>query len=135
MTRSQLILLGFPRAIIIALDLSPGPKARHRTGSRGSYAPDKADEQAISWQMRAAYRREPLAGPVALFVRFYRSDHRRVDTDNLVKRLKDAGNGIIYVDDSQVVEEHVYLERGSDHPRTEVAFWPIEVEPEVNLLD
>lgn len=41
------------------------------------------------------------------------------DIDNLVKTVADAGNGVIYEDDSQIVEV-VASKYWSEHPRTEI---------------
>lgn len=58
---------------------------------------------------------EPMKGPVRLYVAFrFGTDERRKegrwkttrpDTDNMAKALKDAMNGIVYADDSQVASE------------------------------
>ena len=54
----------------------------------------------------------PLAGPVRLTMDFHIRKPKRTrygqfppaDLDNLIKAVKDAGNGILYNDDKQVVE-------------------------------
>ena len=53
-------------------------------------------------------------------------DRRRRDNDNITKTIKDALNGIAYVDDSQVAEEHFYRSIDRDAPRVEIV---IEVLP------
>lgn len=52
--------------------------------------------------------KSPLTGPVSVFMLFYlgekRDSHGRPDLDNLVKAVKDAMTGVVYRDDSQIVE-------------------------------
>lgn len=107
---------------------NPGSKQRHRPSRRGKgfIAPDRQAEQAVGWQMRAQYAGKPIAGAVGVQMRFYRGDRYGVDYDNLAKRVGDAGNQILWRDDRQIVEAHIYLVRGSDDPRTELEFWGIE---------
>ena len=50
----------------------------------------------------------PLKGLLAVTYRFYGS---KLDIDNGIKILSDSCNGIIWKDDKQVVEMHVYVDR------------------------
>lgn len=60
---------------------------------------------------------------VTLSARFYRSDKRRLDLDNLLKGLLDALKGCLFEDDSQVIRfADVSLHRSPDE-RTEVKVW------------
>ena len=111
----------------------PLPKQRPRRSRNGTwYSPSRNDERRIGehvkWQMHEKHV-ERLSGPVALMLRFYRLDKRRVDADNLAKAVLDGLNGILYTDDDQVtsltIEKHVNQRR----PRTE-----IEVEAQVEVL-
>lgn len=43
----------------------------------------------------------------------------KLDTDNLIKTVADGGNGVIYVDDSQIVEM-MASKYWSEEPRTEI---------------
>lgn len=82
-------------------------------------------EQRIQQRLWAAYPRlVPYRGLLRLVVTFYCSDHRRRDSDNLLKLLKDAINGRAYLDDSQVVKEDIEVFRGVTNPRTEFELWP-----------
>jgi Holliday junction resolvase RusA-like endonuclease len=51
--------------------------------------------------------RDPIEGPVSMRVVFHLGTRRRVDLDNLNKGLSDALTGIVYQDDSQVVNLHL----------------------------
>ena len=62
---------------------------------------------------------EPLTGPVTLTVTWFRKI-RRGDLDNRLKVLLDAMNGVLYVDDDQVVEIHAFRKDDRLNPRVEV---------------
>lgn len=89
------------------------------------------------------YHGEPLTGPLVVTIKFYRAiqqsetkkRHRlkaqgairptkKPDLDNYIKSTLDGLNGVLWVDDNEIVELHTgkYY---SDHPRIE-----IEVEEE-----
>ena len=63
--------------------------------------------------------RQPLQGPLRLTITLYRP--RKIgDWDGTLKPLSDALQGVLYVNDSQVVEAHVYRRDDKDNPRVEV---------------
>ncbi len=84
--------------------------ARDGRGSRHTYMPDDymAYRDALSYAMIAARRQagaELIQGlPVGLVVTFQLGTRRRVDMDNLLKTVMDAGNGVLWTDDWQVAE-------------------------------
>lgn len=61
----------------------------------------------------------PLAGAVAVTVRFYRP-RKAGDLDNLQKVALDALNGIAWKDDKQIVEIHAYRHDDKSNPRMEI---------------
>jgi Holliday junction resolvase RusA-like endonuclease len=70
-----------------------------------------------------AQRVKPFEGDIAVEMHFHRADKRRCDVDNLQKLLLDACNGILWKDDSQIVEIKAVLERASDEPGTWMKVW------------
>lgn len=60
-----------------------------------------------------------ISGPVALSVALYRP-RRAGDADNALKALLDALNGLLWVDDSQIVEIHLWRRDDKARPRVEV---------------
>lgn len=79
-------------------------KKRARVTKSGTYKEDDADEQATAAMLANQWGpRPPMTGPVALTVFAYRKDKRRADIDNVVKHIMDAGNGIVWLDDSQIL--------------------------------
>lgn len=73
---------------------------------------------AQAWAYRQYPYNEPLKGLIAATYRFYGS---KADFDNNLKLTNDAMNGVIYADDSQIVEAHIYVvNRHDKKPRMEV---------------
>jgi len=58
---------------------------------------------------------EPLRGDICLNITVFRKI-KRGDLDNFLKIMLDALNGIVYLDDSQVVEIHAYRDDDKDNP-------------------
>ena len=107
---------------------NPLPKERPRLGRGRVYTParTRAYEQLAAQAARAAIMAQggewPATGEIALELVFYRATRRRVDLDNLEKALKDALNGVVYQDDSQVTLclKRKVLGVGRSEARTEV---------------
>ena len=64
-----------------------------------------------------------IDGTVAISMHFYRPA-RRGDLDNRAKILGDSLQGILYKDDKQIVEMHLYQDDDKHNPRVEVEIWP-----------
>ena len=60
-----------------------------------------------------------LSGPVALELHVYR-ERRSGDLSNRIKIIEDALQGVLYENDSQVVELHAYLHEDRHAPRIEI---------------
>jgi len=106
---------------------NPIPKGRPRTVKRGgqtvTFTPRRTAEyaEAVALVARRAMAGEPpLEGALSVRVRFYRRDRRRVDGDNMTKNVLDAMNGIVYLDDSQVVDCRWTKHVDRADPRAEV---------------
>lgn len=108
--------------VCLTIDGDPVSKQRPRIGKAGkAYTPraTKQAESVIAWTIRADSRSmKPSSGLFSVHVWFFTKDLRRRDIDNLCKTVLDACNGIVWDDDSQVVELHACVERGSPRPRT-----------------
>ena len=107
----------------------PVAKARPRVTKYGTYTPQKTKdyEELVKWTCRNQYKDKPLEGPLRVDISFYMyipkntSKRRRTlkeskiilpvkrpDIDNLAKSITDALNGLVYKDDNQIVELHLY---------------------------
>lgn len=109
---------------------APVAKERPRIGARGrAYTPSKTRtaEEWLSWHFRARMRnREPLAGNLAIVCVFYRPNRQRIDGDNMLKLVCDAGNlARVWGDDSQLTTKLVRIELDKERPRTEIAIGPL----------
>ena len=81
----------------------------------------KDTKESMSWEFREQFKGEIIESDVCLNVLFYFKDKRKRDIDSHLKALLDSMSGIVYLDDSQVTELHVYKEIDVDNPRVEVS--------------
>ena len=85
----------------------PVPWQRTRgSGKRRFSSPKQAayQEHVKNHARCAMLRRPPAMGPVSLRVEVYFEDRRTRDLDNVVKQIGDSLNGIVWIDDAQIVE-------------------------------
>lgn len=126
-------LADVPPLLSFSFDVVPIAKERARTyqGRRGTrtVTPErtKAAEEHLSWRFKLARRgAEPLAGNLGIVCVFYRPDRRRIDGDNMLKLVCDAGNKSgIWGDDCQLTTKLVRIELDTARPRTEIAIGPM----------
>lgn len=120
---------GWERVAFLVLDgTRPRPKARARVTRNGTYTPERttAFENAVAWRARAAMgARKPTTAPVSLVCRFEQRTRIRSDLDNLVKSVSDALNGVVWADDSQVIDLRAAVTRGAARDCTTVAVFEI----------
>ena len=64
---------------------------------------------------------KPAEGDVAVNIIFYFGNQRSNDIDNCLKILLDAAEGILFINDSQVTELHVFKEYDKKNPRVEIS--------------
>ncbi|NDG94079.1 MAG: RusA family crossover junction endodeoxyribonuclease [Gammaproteobacteria bacterium] len=103
----------------ITIPGNPRPKSRPRFGNGRTFTPkeDIQAEREIAAHI-TQHIEEPIDGPVSIEIDFFRDSARRVDLDNLVKRVLDAANGVAYFDDNQVVEIRATKNIDKEDPRT-----------------
>ena len=76
-------------------------------------------KEAMQWEIKSTWgTTAPLAGVVTLNIMFYYGDNRKRDIDAYLKILLDSMSGIVYEDDDQIVEMHVFKETDKSNPRT-----------------
>lgn len=81
----------------------------------------KETKGAIGAEITVQRNFEPIKGNVTLNVIFYFGNKRKNDIDNRLKALLDCMTGLLYKDDSQITELHVYKEYDKENPRTEIS--------------
>lgn len=112
---------------------APATKTRARfsrtTGRAYKTQADRDAEDATAWHLRSAFR-EPLTGNLAVACIFYRPDLRRIDADNMLKHICDAGNKVAWADDAQITAVYGVVELDRDASRTVVV-----VAPHVSTMD
>ena len=67
---------------------------------------------------------ERAVGNVAVGCLFFRSNRQRIDADNLLKFILDAGTGVCWNDDSQVTAIAGFIEHEPQRPRTLLVVGP-----------
>lgn len=103
--------------VIFTLPLSTNSLYR---GRRFNTKEGVANKSAMGWEMKNQWGKKPLTGPVRLKIALWRKDNRRFDIDN-IKGLLDAFSGILYEDDSQIVELHLFKGVDKKNPRVEIS--------------
>lgn len=77
-------------------------------------------KETAGWLAKSAGLHEPMTGEVSVTLHVYRRQ-RSGDLDNRIKVLLDSLRGVVYRDDSQVVEIHAYRHEDKLNPRVEIA--------------
>ena len=124
--------------IDIKIDGKPKPQQRHRHTKKGfTYDPSSKDKKDLLTLIHSQAPKKPFEGGITLYVRFcmpYVKKHYRTgkfsnelkpnpplsyrikpDKDNLLKFVMDAGNGVLWKDDSQIYKvdmEKIYSVKG-----------------------
>lgn len=112
-----------PRLLLeLTVEGEPRAKGRPRFANGHAFTPPRTREAetAFKWHARAAHRSAPLTEPLLVCIDFFIGSRRRVDTDNLTKLVCDSGNGVLWQDDSQIVELRVRRQIDRGRPRTVV---------------
>lgn len=116
----------------------PGqPQPWQRAGTHGTHrftpAATANAEHEIGMVARFALgARLPLSCPVELHCWFYRANLVRCDLDNLEKLVKDALNGVAWLDDSQVTDAAKIKRVDRANPRTVIRVRPAPADAAAN---
>lgn len=115
----------------------PIAQKQTRLGKRGCFNPSHADQEMLRWQIKPHAPKVPLEGAIYLEMTFYMPipkgskiqmrmmangtvlPIKRPDIDNLAYLLTNAMKGIMYEDDSQIVDL-VLRKRYGEDPKTVV---------------
>lgn len=103
--------------IALTVHIQPVAKQRARVGRFGGHTPLKTARYEKELALRVGYSLpgfKPMAGPLRLSVRFIfvppkkrtRSYPCKSDIDNLQKAFCDALNGVLWIDDVQIIDSN-----------------------------
>lgn len=98
---------------------TPIPKGRPRIGGGHAFTPRRTkdfESRVMVYALQARQRvvgRWPLGARFRVEVRIYRWDDKG-DVDNIGKSALDGCNGVLWSDDAQVDELHLYRVRADD---------------------
>jgi Holliday junction resolvase RusA-like endonuclease len=130
LTTEELLKLIDPKDMVVSVTYSgqPLPKERPRFSAKGwAYTGQRTRyyERALSllFKVQVGPGKVDSRSAFAVACRFFRSDRARVDVDNLLKSVLDAANGVVWADDSQVVEVRASLHKAQEEPRAEVVIY------------
>lgn len=104
----------------------------YKTMCRGNYPNRYMSSQAkvlkedYQWQIKRQYKDKPVKGDLYLIMKIYHPTHRKNDWDNFSKLSMDSMTGLVYGDDSQIVEALVIKGYSNDNPRIDISLELIE---------
>ena len=114
---------------------TPIPKQSYRAVKGGGYLYPRV----VAWQqLVSTFARQamagipPMKGDLAMTIQFVLPDRRRKDLDNLNKAIFDSCNGIVFEDDSQVVDLHLTKKVDKQAPGIYVT---VEAVADLKLVD
>lgn len=84
----------------------------------------KTLKEDYQWQARAQVFGEPFKCDLAITLNLYHGTKRKFDIDNANKLIFDALTGIVYEDDSQIVELTIRKSYDKERPRAELQIFP-----------
>lgn len=79
----------------------------------------RAYKDSVGWTAKNAYKGDLILGPVKVSIWYWFPDHRRRDVQN-DKITLDALENIIYKNDSQIRELHLYKRLDKEGARTKI---------------
>jgi Holliday junction resolvase RusA-like endonuclease len=112
----------YSMSVCIPVPGNPRPKSRPRVVNGRAYTPKATAEyeRYLRDFLAPRWERKPLTEPLSVQMYFYRDTRRRVDLDNLIKSVLDAMQGLVFVDDYQIVRISAEKRYDAEFPRVEV---------------
>lgn len=113
--------------MIITLTGNPrSTQTCYRYTCRGNFASLYMDKKCKDlkedyyWQAKQQWKKEPLQGDIKIEIELYFGTKRIADWDNFHKLSMDALSGIVWEDDSQIVDARVRKFYDKEKPRIEI---------------
>lgn len=116
MSKANLTLKGSPRTT----NTLYATMCRGNFPSRYMTSEGKALKEDYQWQAKSQYRKKPMKGELEVWTTLYLKTKRKADIDNFNKIYFDSLSGIVWEDDSQIVEHHISKRYDAKNPRIEV---------------
>jgi crossover junction endodeoxyribonuclease RusA len=119
------------REVLVSFTLPGDPVAKGRprvTKFGKAYTPAKTRDAEAHLRafVQDMFLSAPVDVPVGVHAEFYCATARRTDGDNMFKLVTDALNGIVYDDDSQILEWSGRIVRKDPDPRTVVQIYTLD---------
>lgn len=105
------------RSVSITLPIPPLNNSHYNHGGGRVYL--TSESRNFRTLVKYTIRQELLEGPVCLTINYYRP-RKAGDIDGPLKECLDALQDVLYKNDNQVVELHVYRGDDKDNPRLEI---------------
>lgn len=99
------------------------PRANRKTGSVYTPSRTRKYEEELAKAFRATGVQPNEVDDLGVFCRFFLTGRRRRDGDNLLKAVQDAGNGIVWADDRQIVDGRYRVHYGQAEDAIELTVW------------
>ncbi len=80
----------------------------------------KTLKEQYQWEAKKQWKKPMLTIPLEIDITLYFGNKRRRDWDNWHKLTCDALSGIVYEDDSQILDAHVHKRYDATNPRIEI---------------
>ena len=77
-------------------------------------------KEAAQWEVRSQWKQGVLTGRIGVTLHVFFADQRKRDLDNTAKPALDSLTGIVFEDDSQVMDLHMLKDVDRDKPRMEI---------------
>lgn len=78
-------------------------------------------KESLALEIKTQWKQPPLTEEVAINLLVYLGTKRKIDIDAYLKIILDAAEGVVYENDNQVTELHVYKDTDIDNPRIEMS--------------
>lgn len=100
------------------------PSTQHIYGHRGSVTymtrEGKDYKEMCQWEIKSQYKGKPQTEPISVIIEFYFKDKLRRDLDNFLKIILDSCTGMLWKDDSQIIELILRKFIDKKNPRVEL---------------
>ena len=93
----------------------------NKPGGRFKSEKGRKFEKEAKTEIKNQYKGKPINNQLKISINLFFKDKRKRDIDNYNKGILDAMTGIIYQDDSQIEELHVFKKIGCGFDKVEIS--------------